>query len=83
MAHNGSSFHKIEAAMPPEAAEMLHVAADAAHAASTTARQMAANVVKVSGDLRDGLRSSVRDEPMKTLLGALAIGFVLGVLWKS
>ena len=83
MAHNGSAFHRLESALPPETAEMLHVAEDAARAASETARKMVANMAKVGSDVGDGLRRSVRDEPVKTILGALAVGFLVGVLWKS
>lgn len=83
MAHNGSTFHRLESAFPPETAEMLHVAEDAARAASETARKMASNMAKVGGDIGHGLSRSVRDEPVKTILGALAVGFLVGVLWKS
>jgi ElaB/YqjD/DUF883 family membrane-anchored ribosome-binding protein len=46
--------------------------------------QEAGNVVRdYAGKAADTLDDSIHNRPMATLLGAVAVGFVVGALWKS
>jgi ElaB/YqjD/DUF883 family membrane-anchored ribosome-binding protein len=40
-------------------------------------------VQEVTRNFKNAIENSLHDQPMATLAGAAAIGFVLGALWKS
>lgn len=46
-------------------------------------REAGEKVQQVAGNLKTALDKSVNDQPMATLAVALAMGFVIGALWKS
>lgn len=46
-------------------------------------REAGEKVQQVAGNLKTALDKSVNDQPMATLAVAVAMGFVIGALWKS
>jgi ElaB/YqjD/DUF883 family membrane-anchored ribosome-binding protein len=46
-------------------------------------REAQQNVENVAGNFKEAVDSSVRQQPITTLVVAAALGFVLGALWKS
>ena len=46
-------------------------------------REAAERVQEVAGNFKGAVDKSLKDQPMATLAGAAAVGFVLGALWKS
>jgi ElaB/YqjD/DUF883 family membrane-anchored ribosome-binding protein len=46
-------------------------------------REAGERVQEVAGNLKGAVDKSLKDQPMATLAGAAAVGFVLGALWKS
>jgi ElaB/YqjD/DUF883 family membrane-anchored ribosome-binding protein len=54
--------------------------------ASNTAqqgREAGERIQEVAGNVKGAVDKSMKDQPMATLVAAVAIGFVLGALWKS
>jgi len=46
-------------------------------------RQAGERIQEVAGNTKGSLDTSLRDQPMATLVAAAMVGFVLGALWKS
>lgn len=46
-------------------------------------REVGGEVQAVAGNLKSAVDTSVKDQPMATLAVAVALGFVIGALWKS
>jgi ElaB/YqjD/DUF883 family membrane-anchored ribosome-binding protein len=46
-------------------------------------REAGERVQEVAGNFKGAVDKSLKDQPMATLAGAAAVGFVLGALWKS
>lgn len=46
-------------------------------------RQAGEQVQVVADNFKTALDKSVKDQPMTTLVAAVAVGFVVGALWKS
>jgi ElaB/YqjD/DUF883 family membrane-anchored ribosome-binding protein len=46
-------------------------------------REAGERVQEVAGTFKRAVDKSLKDQPMATLAGAAAVGFVLGALWKS
>lgn len=80
---NGMSAHGVERMLPPEYADRLRAAEDVAAEVTRHAALIAGNVNDVSARLTGAARSQLREKPGRTLLAAVAAGFVLGVLWRS
>ena len=47
------------------------------------ARDIGGNVQEVAGNLQKAVDTSLKDQPMTTLLLVGVVGFILGALWKS
>jgi ElaB/YqjD/DUF883 family membrane-anchored ribosome-binding protein len=45
-------------------------------------RQAGERIQEVAGNIKGSLDTSLRDQPMATLVTAAMVGFVLGALWK-
>ena len=58
-------------------------AEDIANRVADQGREMGESMHKVAGNFKGALDTSVREQPMATLLAAALVGFVLGALWKS
>jgi ElaB/YqjD/DUF883 family membrane-anchored ribosome-binding protein len=46
-------------------------------------REAGERVQEVAGNFKGAVDKSLKDQPMATLAGAAAVGFVLGAIWKS
>jgi|SwirhisoilCB3_FD_contig_123_70408_length_277_multi_33_in_0_out_2_1 ElaB/YqjD/DUF883 family membrane-anchored ribosome-binding protein len=55
-------------------------ASDRMREAADDARQ---HVQDVAGNVKGALNKSVKEQPLTTLVMAVAVGFVIGALWKS
>ncbi len=80
---NGSTLHKVEKLLPETYAEKLRTAESYLPTVEEHAAAMASNVRDVGSRFRRAVVASARREPMKTALVALALGVVLGRLWRS
>jgi len=58
-------------------------AEDIANRVAHQGREASESMQKVAGNFKGALHSSVREQPMATLVAAAIVGFVLGALWKS
>jgi ElaB/YqjD/DUF883 family membrane-anchored ribosome-binding protein len=76
-------LEKIESMLPAETADKLRAAEDAAQYAGEHARIIGHNLRKVGSNFLQAARTSVRSNPTRALATAGAVGFVVGVLWKS
>lgn len=56
---------------------------EAAQSLAEQGREVGESMQYMAENVRGSVEKSVRDQPMTTLLGAVAIGFVIGALWKS
>ncbi len=56
---------------------------DASDRAQDMAGQARRQVGEVAGNVKSALDTSVKQQPVTTLLMAAAVGFVIGALWKS
>lgn len=63
-----------------KAKQTLDEASDRVREAASDARQQ---VQDVAGNVKGAIDKSVRDQPLTTLIMAVAVGFVIGALWKS
>ncbi|HXE01522.1 MAG TPA: hypothetical protein VN623_06195 [Hyphomicrobium sp.] len=63
-----------------KAKQTLDDASDRVREAASDAKQQ---VQDVAGNVRGAIDKSVRDQPLTTLIMAVAVGFVVGALWKS
>jgi ElaB/YqjD/DUF883 family membrane-anchored ribosome-binding protein len=63
-----------------KAKQTFEAASDRAQEMAGDARQQ---VEEVAGNVKGALHTSVREQPIATLLMAAAVGFVVGALWKS
>ena len=63
-----------------KAKQTLDEASDRVKEAASDARQQ---VQDVAGNVKGAIDKSVRDQPLATLIMAVAVGFVIGALWKS
>ncbi len=63
-----------------KAKQTLDDASDRVREAASDAKQQ---VQDVAGNVRGAIDKSVKDQPLTTLIMAVAIGFVVGALWKS
>ena len=63
-----------------EAARTVEQATDAVTHQATRAKR---NVEQAGGDLDRAVRDSLHQQPMATLAAVVAVGFILGALWKS
>ena len=61
----------------------VETASDAADAAMDTAKQVADTAQSLGVEAKKAIQKSVANEPMMTLVVAVALGFVVGALWKS
>ena len=62
---------------------MKDKAQDALDSVSQGIEGAAGTVAKQGREARDAVEKSVKDQPMTTLAAAVAIGFVIGAIWKS
>jgi ElaB/YqjD/DUF883 family membrane-anchored ribosome-binding protein len=58
-------------------------ASDLAERAVDRGREAATSVKEVTGTMKEALDTSLKNQPMATLAVAVALGFVLGALWRS
>jgi ElaB/YqjD/DUF883 family membrane-anchored ribosome-binding protein len=58
-------------------------AEDMANRVTEQGREAAERMGEVAGNLKGAVDRSVKDQPMATLAVAVAVGFVLGAIWKS
>lgn len=58
-------------------------AEDAVRNLADQGRDAGQRVTEVAGNMRSAVDKSVREQPMATLAVAVAMGFVVGALWKS
>lgn len=58
-------------------------AEDVANRVAEKGRQAGERIQEVAGNIKGSLDTSLRDQPMATLVAAAMVGFVLGALWKS
>ena len=63
-----------------KAKQTLDDASDRVREAASDAKQQ---VQDVAGNVRGAIDKSVKDQPLTTLIMAVAVGFVVGALWKS
>lgn len=61
----------------------LDTAEAAARSVAEQGREATERVTEVAGNMRTAIDKSVREQPGATLAVAVALGFVLGALWKS
>ena len=54
-----------------------------ASGAADQMREVSDRTGEVAGNFKKAVDKSVKDQPMATLAMAVAVGFVLGALWKS
>ena len=57
-------------------------AEDIANRTANQGREMSESVHKVAGNLKGALDTSIREQPIATLVAAAVVGFVLGALGK-
>lgn len=76
-------LEKIESMLPADTAEKLRAAEDVAQVAGEHAKLIASNISDVASRLSRAAAASMRRDPVKALVTAGAVGFVVGVLWKS
>jgi ElaB/YqjD/DUF883 family membrane-anchored ribosome-binding protein len=57
-------------------------AEDMARKLGDQAQQVGQRVQELAGNLRPALEKSAKEQPMATLAGMAAVGFLLGALWK-
>ncbi len=83
----GSSMSDKAAEMSNRAGHQVDRALDSAEAAARNmaeqGREASERVSQVAGNMRIAVDKSVREQPGATLMVAVALGFVLGALWKS
>ena len=58
-------------------------AEDIANRVADLGREVSESMQKVAHNFKGALESSVREQPMATLVTAAIVGFLLGALWKS
>jgi ElaB/YqjD/DUF883 family membrane-anchored ribosome-binding protein len=58
-------------------------AEDIANRVADQGREMSESMHKVAGNFKGALDTSIREQPIATLVAAAVVGFVLGALWKS
>ena len=63
--------------------KVAHQAEDIASRVAEEGREVSKSMRKVAGNFKGALDSSVREQPMATLVTAAIAGFLLGALWKS
>jgi ElaB/YqjD/DUF883 family membrane-anchored ribosome-binding protein len=56
---------------------------DAVKSIAERGREVGGEVQAVAGNIKSAVNTSVKDQPMATLGVAVAVGFILGALWKS
>lgn len=56
---------------------------NAAKSVQSAASDASEQVQAVGGNIKNAIDQSVRDQPLTTLAMAVALGFVVGALWKS
>ena len=56
---------------------------DIANRVAHQGREASESMQKVAGNFKGALDSSVREQPMATLVATAIVGFALGALWKS
>lgn len=80
---NGMSAYGVEKMLPPEYVEKLHTAEVVAQEAGKHAVLIAENVKDVGTRFTNAARTQLHQKPARTLVAAVGLGFLLGVLWKS
>jgi ElaB/YqjD/DUF883 family membrane-anchored ribosome-binding protein len=63
--------------------QVVESAESTATAVAEQGREAGERVQEVAGNLKSAVNKSVKDQPMATLAVAVAMGFVIGALWKS
>ena len=63
-----------------EAARSVDEATEAVTHQATRAKN---SVEQVGGEFNRAVRDSLRQQPMATLTAAVALGFILGAVWKA
>jgi hypothetical protein len=74
---------EIASELMDKATERVGQVADTIEDVTSKVKELGEHVQEVAKGLKGPLKNSVDERPMATLLGAVAVGFVLGALWKS
>jgi len=76
----GAEFFRVRRIESTARADEADDASDLVREAASDAKQQ---VQDVAGNVRGAIDKSVKDQPLTTLIMAVAVGFVVGALWKS